>query len=72
MRLSSVLSDIFGKAGKEILDGLMAGKTVEEILNTTQNEYLKKRKTEVIDAAKGALVRWKCFFLSRCHILLSR
>jgi len=65
LRLSSVLSDIFGKAGKEILDGLMAGKTVEEILNTTQNEYLKKRKTEVIDAAKGALSEVDMFLLQQ-------
>ena len=65
MRLSSVLSDIFGKAGKEILEGLMTGKTVEEILKTTQNEHLKKRKTEIIDAAKGALSEVDIFLLKQ-------
>jgi transposase len=65
MRLSSVLSDIFGKAGKEILEGLMAGKTIEEILKTTQNEHLKKRKAEILDAAKGALSETDIFLLQQ-------
>jgi transposase len=63
MRLSSVLSDIFGKAGKEILEGLMKGKTVEAILKTTENKHLKKRKQEIIDAAKGALSEVDMFLL---------
>jgi transposase len=63
MRLSSVLSDIFGKAGKEILDGLMSGKTVEEILKTTENKHLKKRKQEIIDAARGSLSEIDMFLL---------
>jgi len=63
MRLSSVLSDIFGKAGKEILDGLMAGKTVEDILKTTENKHLKKRKQEILDAAKGSLSETDMFLL---------
>jgi transposase len=63
MRLSSVLSDIFGKAGREITEGLMVGKTVEEILNATKNERLKKREEEIIDAAKGALSEVDMFLL---------
>jgi transposase len=63
MRLSSVLSDIFGKASKEILDGLMKGKTVEEILKNTENKHLKKRKQEIIDAAKGSLSETDMFLL---------
>jgi len=63
MRLSSVLSDIFGKAGKEILDGLMSGKTVEDILKTTKNKHLKKREVEIIDAARGSLSEVDMFLL---------
>ncbi|MDR2203858.1 MAG: IS110 family transposase [Nitrososphaerota archaeon] len=65
MRLSSVLSDIFGKAGKEILTGLMQGKTVEDILKTTENKYLKKHKQKIIDAAKGALSETDMFLLKQ-------
>jgi transposase len=63
MRLSSVLSDIFGKAGREITEGLMTGKTIDEILNATKNEHLKKRKAEIIDAAKGCLSEVDMFLL---------
>jgi len=63
MRLSSVLSDIFGVSGREITEGLMAGKTIEEILNATKNEHLKKRKQEIIDAAKGCLSEVDMFLL---------
>jgi len=63
MRLSSVLSDIFGVSGREITEGLMAGKTVEEILNATKNEHLKKRKAEIIDSAKGCLSEVDMFLL---------
>jgi transposase len=65
LRLSSVLSDIFGKAGKEILNGLMQGKTVEDILKTTQNERLKKRKQEIMEVAKGALGETDMFLLKQ-------
>jgi len=65
LRLSSVLSDIFGKAGKEIIDGLMKGKTVEDILKATQNNYLKKHEQKIIDAAKGALSETDIFLLKQ-------
>jgi transposase len=65
LRLSSVLSNIFGKSGKEILNGPMQGKTVEEKLKTTQNERLKKRKQEIMDVAKGALSETDMFLLKQ-------
>jgi len=46
IRLRSKLSDVFGKAGMETLNGLMAGKSVEE---------LKRRCDEIKSVAKGAL-----------------
>jgi len=55
IRLGSKLSDVFGKSGMEVLKGLMAGKTVESILEDTQNKYLKTKKEEINEVAKGAL-----------------
>jgi transposase len=55
IRLGSRLKDIFGKAGTEILNGLMAGKTVDSILEQTKNKWLTKRRDEVKAVAKGAL-----------------
>jgi len=63
MRLSSTLSDIFGTAGREILDGLKTGKSVEDILKTTKNKWLQKKKQEIIDAARGALSEIDMFLL---------
>ena len=65
LRLSSVLSDIFGKSGKEIIEGLMKGKTVEDVLKNTDNKYLKKHKQKIMDAAKGALSETDMFLLKQ-------
>ena len=37
IRLGSRLSDVFGKAGTEVLEGLMEGRAIDEILDQTEN-----------------------------------
>ena len=39
-----MLSDLFGKAGIKLLEGLLAGKTVKTILETTENKQLKTKR----------------------------
>lgn len=63
IRLRSKLSDVFGKAGMEILNGLMAGKSVEAILEHTENRQLKNRCEEIKAVAKGALSENDIFVL---------
>ena len=53
--LGNRLSDIFGKAGSEILEGLAAGKSVEMILDETKNTWLVKRREEILEVATGSL-----------------
>lgn len=65
IRLRTVLTDVFGKAGTEILNGLMEGKTVEAILETTQNKQLKNRREEIESVAKGALSENDIFVLQQ-------
>lgn len=65
IRLRSKLSDVFGKAGMEILNGLMAGKTVEAILEHTENKQLKNRCDEIKAVAKGALSENDIFVLKQ-------
>jgi transposase len=65
IRLGSRLSDVFGKAGREILEGLMAGKSVEAILEHTQNRWLKNRCEEIKAVAKGALSENDIFVLKQ-------
>jgi len=63
IRLSSKLSDVFGKAGKEILNGLMKGKTVEDILTNTNNKFLIAKKDELSEVVKGSLGEVDMFVL---------
>jgi transposase len=63
IRLRSKLSDVFGKAGMEILNGLMAGKTVEAILEQTQSKQLKSKSDEIKAVARGALSENDIFVL---------
>ena len=65
IRLRSKLSDVFGKAGMEILNGLMSGKTVEDILEHTESKRLKSRCDEIKTVAKGALSENDIFELKK-------
>ena len=65
IRLRSKLKDVFGKGGMEILNGLMAGKSVECILEQTENKYLKSRCDEIKAVAKGSLSENDIFMLKR-------
>jgi len=66
IRLGSRLSDVFGKAGREILEGLMDGKTVDAILERTENRWLRKRADEIKTVARGALSESDIFILKEC------
>ena len=66
IRLGSKLSDVFGKAGKEILEGLMEGKTVDDILRHTGNGWLKKRGDEIRTVVNGVLSQSDIFVLKQC------
>jgi len=66
IRLGSRLSDIFGKAGSEVLEGLMEGKTVDDILDHTGNRWLKKRGDEIKEVVKGVLSETDIFILKQC------
>lgn len=63
IRLGSRLSDVYGKAGKEVLEGLMAGKSVEVVLENTENKWLKNRCDEIKAVARGALSESDIFLL---------
>jgi len=65
IRLGSRLSDVFGKAGREILEGLMDGRSVEAILEHTENRWLRNRCDEIKAVAKGALSESDIFLLKQ-------
>lgn len=55
IKLSSVLDDIFSVAGREILNGLMEGMSVKQILERSNNKTLKNKRRIIENTIKGAL-----------------
>jgi transposase len=54
IKISSVLSDIFGKSGRYILDGLLEGKTIDEILVGIKSKKIRKKDQELREAIKNS------------------
>lgn len=50
IKLSSVLSDIFGKSGIHIIRGILGGLSVEDILYSIPSKNLKAKREEIRDA----------------------
>ena len=63
--LSSKLSDVFGVCGQEILEGLMEGKSVEEVLEKTDNVRLLNRREEFETVTLGVLSVNDVFLLKK-------
>jgi transposase len=55
IKLSSVLSDIFGKAGQNIMNGLLEGRTIDDILKGINLKRIKATAEEIREAIKGSL-----------------
>jgi transposase len=55
IRISSVLSDIFGKSGMHILNGLLEGKNIDEILKGIKYKSVLKKEQMLRDAIKNSL-----------------
>jgi len=66
IRLGSRLSDVFGKAGMEVLEGLMQGKAIDTIIEQSKSKLLKQRRDEVVEVVKGSLSQVDIFVLKEC------
>jgi transposase len=55
IRLSSVLSNIFGKAGRYILDGLLEGKDIDAIIEGIPVKRLMKKADQIREAVRDGL-----------------
>ena len=53
IKLSSVLSDIFGKSGIHIIRGILKGLSIEDILDSIPSKKVKARKKEIQDAIRA-------------------
>ncbi len=56
IKLSSVISDSFGKSGRYIIDRLLEGKTIDQIISGIPSKRIRKKEDELREAIKNGLV----------------
>lgn len=66
IRISVVLSDIFGKSGTIILNGILDGKSIEQIFGEFKSKRIKATKAEIKEAIKGELSQSDIFVVKEC------
>lgn len=66
IRISGVLSDIFGKSGTTILNGILDGKSIEQIIGQLKDKRIKATLTEIKDSIKGELSQNDLFVIKDC------
>lgn len=66
IRISGVLTDIFGKSGTIIINGLMNGKSFEQIFEGIKDKRIRNKKAEIKDAIKGELSQTDIFVINEC------
>jgi transposase len=63
IKLSSVLSDVFGKSGRHIVDGLLSGMDLEEILESIPSRKVKAIKEEIRGTIQSNLSSLQIFLI---------
>jgi len=63
IKLTSVLSDVFGKTGRHIVEGLLGGRKLEEILDTLPSKRIKARKEEIRATLQSNLSQEQAFLI---------
>ena len=66
IRISVVLSDIFGKSGTMILNGILDGKSIEQIFGELKSKRIKATAAEIKEAIKGELSQSDIFVVKEC------
>jgi transposase len=66
IKLSGVFTDMFGKSGIELVNGLISGQSIEAIIGSTDNRWIKKRAEEIKQAVKGTLGTTQAFVIKEC------
>lgn len=66
IHISGVISDIFGKSGMIILNGILNGKTIDQTFVEIKNKKIKIKQTELKDSLKGELSQNDIFVIKEC------
>lgn len=70
IKLSSVLTDIFGKSGRHILNGLIYGKSVNEILRGIPSKRIRNKEILLKEAIKNNLDATQVIIIRDCLELM--
>jgi transposase len=55
IKLSSVVTDIFGKSGRYLIEGILKGKTIDELLSGIPSKRVQKKREDLERAIKSGL-----------------
>jgi len=66
VRISGVLTDIFGKSGMIIINGILNGKTIDQTFAEIKDKRIKIKKTEIKESLKGELSQNDIFVIKEC------
>jgi len=66
IRLSSALSCAFGRAGTLIIEGLMAGKSIDQIIDESVDKTLKRKREKLLEVVWGTLEETDICALKEC------
>lgn len=55
IKLSSVISDSFGKSGRYIIDRLLEGKTIDQIISGIPSNRVRKKENELREAIRNGI-----------------
>lgn len=64
IKLSSVVSDIFGRSGMHIIKGILRGDNIETILETIPSKTVRARKEEIRNVIMGTVSPVQSYLLS--------
>ena len=65
IKLSSVLSNLFGKAGMVVIKGLLNGEDIDKILEKNRSKILKRKEMELREAIKSELSPAQIFVIGQ-------
>ena len=66
VHVSGVISDIFGKSGLIIINGILNGKTIDQTFVEIKNKRIKIKKTQIKESLKGELTQNDIFVIKEC------
>ncbi len=72
IKLASVISDIFGKSGRYILNGLLDGRSIDQILTRVPSKKIQKKADRIREAIKSQLEVSQIFLIRQSLLLIDQ